>query len=105
MEDLERPLSPDRYTVVHNPIDTKIFAYEPKTAEQRHKVLSVRSYASPKYANDLSVAAVLELSREPWFDELEFRFIGDGPLFEETLAPLRHLPNVTIERGFLTHEQ
>ncbi len=26
---------------------------------------------------------------KPWFYDMEFRMIGDGPLFEETLAPLR----------------
>ena len=57
------------------------------------------------YANDLAVAAVLDLAAEPWFDELEFTFLGDGPLFEETIAPLRDLPNVTVRRGFLTHAQ
>jgi glycosyltransferase involved in cell wall biosynthesis len=31
--------------------------------------------------------------------------IGDGKLFEETLAPLRHFENVKIERRFLTQPE
>jgi glycosyltransferase involved in cell wall biosynthesis len=54
------------------------------------------------YANDLAVKAVLELSKERFFEELEFRFIGDGPLFEDTLAPLRQFENVIIEQKFLS---
>jgi glycosyltransferase involved in cell wall biosynthesis len=54
------------------------------------------------YANDLAVKAVLELSKERFFEELEFRFIGDGPLFEDTLAPLRQFDNVIIEQKFLS---
>ncbi|WP_456697038.1 glycosyltransferase family protein [Aeromicrobium sp. P5_D10] len=104
-QDLERSLRPEQYTVLHNPIDTDIFQFHPKDPAQRHEILSLRPYASRIYANDLAVAAVLELSNQPWFDQLSFRFVGDGELFEETLAPLRGMANVTIQRGYLTHRQ
>lgn len=100
-EDLEREFPPGQVSIIHNPIDVEIFDYVEKGPEARKKILSIRPFASAKYANDLSVAAVLDLSREPWFSELEFRFVGDGRLFEETVAPLRDFPNVTIEQGFL----
>lgn len=31
--------------------------------------------------------------------------VGDGPLFDETLAPLRQYPNVRIQRGYLSQAQ
>jgi glycosyltransferase involved in cell wall biosynthesis len=102
MEDVGVRLEPERFSIIHNPIDVRIFAYAPKSPEQRLKVLSIRPFASAKYANDLTVAAIEMLSVEPGFDELEFRIIGDGELFEETLAPLLEMPNVQIERGFLS---
>lgn len=105
MEDLGFRLPESAYTIIHNPIDTKLFSYQPKPVEQRKKILSIRPYASRKYANDLSVEAILELSKKPFFKELEFRMIGDGKLFEETLAPLRQFDNVKIERRFLTHAE
>jgi glycosyltransferase involved in cell wall biosynthesis len=104
-EDLGRTLPPARWSVVHNPIDTRIFDYRPKPAAQRHRILSIRPHASRVYANDLAVRAVLALAEEPWFDELDIRFIGDGPLFEETMAPLRGLPGVQIDRGFLSQHE
>jgi glycosyltransferase involved in cell wall biosynthesis len=36
---------------------------------------------------------------------MEFRMIGDGPLFEETLAPLRKYRNVYIEQRFLNRDE
>jgi glycosyltransferase involved in cell wall biosynthesis/spore maturation protein CgeB len=105
MTDLERTFPADRVSIVHNPVDTDIFRYVPKPPEQRTRILSIRPYATRKYANDLSVAAVLELSKEPWFDELEFRFVGDGTLFDEVLEPIRDLPNVTVQQGFLTQPE
>lgn len=101
MEDLGFKLPSRSYSIIHNPIDTNIFSYQEKNPSQRLKVLSIRPYASAKYANDLSVKAILELSKEPFFDEMEFRMIGDGPLFDETLEPLRGFKNVHIERRFL----
>lgn len=105
MEDLGFRLPEEAYTIIHNPIDTDLFSYQPKSVESRKKVLSIRPYASRKYANDLSVAAILELSKQPIFKEMEFRMIGDGKLFEETLAPLRGFENIKIERRFLTHPE
>lgn len=104
-EDLGVRLRSEQYSIIHNPVDTSIFRYVPKSPEQRFRVLSIRPYTTPTYANDLSVAAVLELSQRPGFEALQFSFFGDGPLFEETVAPLRGLANVEIHQRFLTHAE
>ena len=31
--------------------------------------------------------------------------IGDGPLFEQTLEPLRGFDNITIKKGFITQQK
>lgn len=105
MEDVGFRIPEDRYEIIHNPIDTETFSYQEKPDEQRLKLLSIRPYASAKYANDLSVRAIELLAEKPYFKDLEFRMIGDGVLFEDTLAPLRKFSNVTIERGFLKHQE
>lgn len=89
------------YEVIHNFIDTELFSYREKNPEQRLRILSIRPYESAKYANDLAVAAVLALKDKPFFCQLEFRFVGDGRLFDEVMAPLADLPNVMIEKRFL----
>jgi glycosyltransferase involved in cell wall biosynthesis/spore maturation protein CgeB len=105
MEDIGLRIPPGKYRVIHNPIDTTRFAYHIKPPEQRKKILSVSSYATRVYANDLSVRAIQSLSNRPWFEELEFRFVGDGRLFDEVLAPLRQFGNVVIERRFLSPDE
>jgi glycosyltransferase involved in cell wall biosynthesis len=105
MEDLGFQLLKECYEIIHNPIDTDLFAYNAKPIEQRKKILSIRPYASRTYANDLSVKAILALAEKPYFNELEFRIIGDGKLFEETLEPLRQFSNVYIEQRFLSHAE
>lgn len=103
MEDLGFRLPECQYEIIHNPINTENFSYVQKTAEQRKKVLSIRPYTSRTYANDLTVKAIELLAEKPWFKDMTFRLVGDGPLFEDTLAPLRSYSNVHIERRFLNH--
>lgn len=105
MEDVGVVLDESQFTIIHNPIDTDTFNYVEKSAEQRKNILSVRPFASRQYANDVSVNAILKLSEKEFFNELEFRIIGDGVLFDEVLEPLRNFKNVTIEQRFLTHRQ
>jgi glycosyltransferase involved in cell wall biosynthesis len=105
IEDLQLHLPEGTYSIIHNPIDTNFFSYEPKPIEQRKKILSISSYASRKYANDLSVNAIFELSKERFFNELQFRIIGDGTLFDETVASLKEFRNISIERRFLLKEE
>lgn len=101
MADLGVQLPPEQYSIVHNFIDGELFDYQPKDPAQRWKILSIRPFASRVYANDLSVRTILALRDEPEFERMEFRLIGDGPLFDTTLAPVLDLPNVRVERGFL----
>ena len=105
MEDLGFRLPENNYTIIHNPIDTELFSYKPKDVEQRKKILSIHSYASAKYANDLSVQAIQLLASEAFFSDLEFRMIGNGPLFDATLEPIRNLPNVICEQRYLTQRE
>jgi glycosyltransferase involved in cell wall biosynthesis/spore maturation protein CgeB len=101
MEDVGVRLDPSRYHVIHNFIDTDLFAFSPKPDEQRMNVLSIRPFESAKYANDLSVATVLALRDKPYFSRLRFHFVGDGRLFDETVAPLAGLDNVIVQRRFM----
>ena len=104
-EDYGAQIPEAQRTVVHNFIDTDLFAYHAKPPEQRFEVLSIRPFASAKYANDVTVAAILALSEREGFGDYRFRLFGDGVLFEETVAPLRHLENVEITQGFLTQPE
>ncbi|GIL34736.1 glycosyltransferase family 4 protein [Phycicoccus sp. DTK01] len=91
--------------VIPNVVDGHLFPYRPKTDEDRTRVLSIRPYASHKYANDQTVAAIVALSERPYFDRLSFTVRGEGPLFAETVAPLHAFENVDVEEGFLRQEE
>ena len=105
MEDTGVELTEEQHSIIHNPIDTNLFNFIDKKPSQRMKVLSIRPYASAKYANDLTVNSILELSKSKEFKEMEFLMVGAGKLFESTLEPLREFDNVKIHEGFLTHSE
>lgn len=58
-----------------------------------------------KYANDLTVNMIKELSKYKAFYKLEFALYGDGPLFDETVESVRHFKNVKVYKKFLNHTE
>lgn len=104
-EDYSVKIPMEYYSIINNPINTEIFQYVKKDAEQRYHILSIRPYATRKYANDLSVKCILELSKRPDFKKFEITMIGDGKLFDDVLAPLKRYENVHILRTFLRQEE
>ncbi len=100
-EDYKINLPEDKYSIIHNYIDTEMFKYEEKSPEQRKHILSIRPFASNIYANDLTVQCIKELSKKTFFNELQFHIIGRGKLFEPLMQELEEFDNVKIENRFL----
>lgn len=88
-----------KYDIIPNPIDIELFQYQEKNIAMRKKILILRSFGSRKYANDISVKAILELSGRNSFKEFSFTIIGEGQLFEKTLQPLKNFTNIRIQKG------
>jgi glycosyltransferase involved in cell wall biosynthesis/spore maturation protein CgeB/SAM-dependent methyltransferase len=105
VHDLGATLHTGTYSIVHNYIDSNIFQYEEKDNNQRLKLLSIRPYASRKYANDLTIGCILKLSNRPFFKDLEFNLYGDGDLFDSTTAPVREFSNVSCHKRFLSQHE
>lgn len=105
VEDIGVARDPQRWSVIHNLVDDELFARHPKDPAQRFRVLSVRPYSGRIYGNDLAVEAIRLLAQRPVGAHLTFRLVGDGEQFDSTTAPLAGLPNVTLERRFLTQSE
>ncbi|TVU57071.1 glycosyltransferase family 4 protein [Corynebacterium aurimucosum] len=68
-------------------------------------ILSIRPFASYKYANDQTVEAIKILSTRPYFDDLNFTIVGEGRLFSELTLPLKKFKNVKLRKRFLNQEE
>lgn len=96
----------ERSVVIPNTIDTQLFSPVAKSDVDRRRVLMIRRYDNEqKYAVDLAVQAIVELSHRPVFSKLEFTIVGDGPSHETLFAPLAGLPNITFVKRFASHEE
>lgn len=104
-EDVGVVLPQGAWTVIHNPIDTELFAYREKSADDCFRILSIRPHASRVYANDLVAATIRELSTRNGFEQFSFTLVGDGPRWDEDFAGLDQYPNVTLKRGFITQQE
>lgn len=58
-----------------------------------------------KYAIDLNVRAILELSKRKCFENMNFNIYGTGDTYDKLIEPLLKFKNVHFYREFLTHEE
>ncbi|MFC0582653.1 glycosyltransferase family 4 protein [Micrococcoides hystricis] len=91
--------------IIHNLVDREVFSFRGKKPSDRLRVLSLRPYASYKYANDITIEAILEAAKRPWFRDFSFTIAGMGPLFEPTTAKIKHLSNVRLVNRFFNHHE
>ena len=89
---------------IPNPIDPSLFRYTPKTREQRNQILLIRSFDSKKYANDLAIESILQLSTKPYFDKLSFTIYGVGKYFAPLTDKIKHFANVKLNNFFLENK-
>ncbi len=95
----------EKYEVIPNVIDTNVFQYEEKDEILRKKVLLIRPFESRKYANDIAIKAIVELSKRDIFKDIEFTIYGKGRLFDQLIQPLLNFENVHIYNKYLTHSE
>ena len=105
MDDYKITLEPSQYTVIHNMIDTDMFDYQVKSTEMRKKILTIKPFASNKYANDLTTKGILELSKRKCFKDIEIDIYGQGEFFESENKPLKKFENVHLHETFLTQSE
>lgn len=91
--------------VIPNYVDEKNFDFVEKNPELRKKVFFVRRFENiSKYAIDINVRTILELSRREFFDDLEFNIYGTGEFYDTLIEPIKDFPNVKLHKNFLTHK-
>lgn len=92
--------------VIPNIINSDIFSYKEKSPESRKKIFMARRFDNTKkYAIDIAVLTILELSKREIFEDLEFYICGEGNYHNELVEPIRKFKNVHIINNFLTHNQ
>ena len=96
----------NRSFVIPNYIDSKNFNFMSKDPEQRKKIFFIRRFDEiNKYAIDINVRAILLLSREAFFSDLEFNIYGEGSAYDKLVAPIKDFPNVHLYKQFFTQSE
>lgn len=91
-----------RSSIIPNIIDGNLFEYKPKAVELRKNILLIRPFSSKKYANDIAIDAINILSKESFFNELNFTIIGKGIYFDSLTDSLKQYNNVQLINNFLS---
>jgi len=87
--------------IIPNPVDDHCFRYYPKPDEQRFRILIIRPFTSSKYALDMVRDTILGLVKEPVFEKMIFTIYGQGPMWEEMIAPLNPFNNIHLYNQLL----
>ncbi len=91
--------------VIPNIIDEQNFSFAAKDPELRKKVFILRRFENiSKYAMDINVRTILELSRRACFKDMEFNIYGTGEYYDTIIEPLRGFENVKLYQQFLSHQ-
>ena len=91
-------------SVISNPINSERFAWTDKKENFAANILSIKSFATRMYANDITVKTILKLSKHSIFSSLNFSLYGDGKHWD-CLQPLKKLQNVHLNRTFIEQKE
>ncbi|WP_309081895.1 glycosyltransferase family 4 protein [Zhihengliuella sp.] len=103
-EDMHVVFPADRSTVITNVIDDAVFhpgtGAESRSADDRFRLVWVRSASRPNYAADLAARTLETLRSSPHWDRLRITAIGEGAHMREFTDRFAGDPNVRIEERF-----
>jgi len=92
--------------VIPNVINSDIFKFHEKSEDARKNIFLIRRFDNTKkYAIDIAVLTILELSRRECFKDLNFYICGEGNYHDQLVEPIKGFSNVHIITNFMTHEQ
>ncbi|EKU47780.1 glycosyltransferase family 4 protein [Staphylococcus massiliensis] len=103
--DVDAKYAPSNYEIIPNIVDDNVFTYEPSERSDKLRVLSIRPFASHKYANDQTAKAINILSKKPFFNDIEFHIYGKGKLFASITKSIKNHPNVHLHNTFLEQQE
>ena len=96
----------NNYEIIPNIVDTETFTYKEKTPIEQKNIFMLRRFDNiNKYAIDVAIRAILELSRRHDFNKYSFNIYGKGDYYDELTEPIKNFSNVNFYTGFYTHQQ
>lgn len=94
-----------RWNIIPNVVLTERFQYCPKKPDDRYRLLSIRPFASGKYANDITANLIRSLIKHKGCSDFSFTWIGAGVLYKKTVSKVRGFNNITLINRMLQQEE
>ena len=94
-----------KYSIIPNYISETEFPFYERPNDQANNVLIIRSFASRKYANDISMKVINRLSNKEYFHNMIFDIYGTGKYFKKLTSKVSNFDNVHIYETSLNHTE
>ena len=94
-----------KWNIIPNIVDSNRFPYIEKNAQHRFNLLSIRPFSSGKYANDITAQVIEKLSQKSYFNQIVFRWIGAGRLYNTCVKKVKNYKNVLLENRMLSQKE
>ncbi|WP_075727997.1 glycosyltransferase family 4 protein [Corynebacterium aquilae] len=104
-EDMDVVFPANSTHIIHNVVDEKVFKYHSKVADDRFRILWVRSAAARWYGADLATETLKRLLAGPYGPRITATIIGDGQHFDLFEKEFVNDGRVRVERRFASQEE
>lgn len=105
MRDLGIKKIENKFKIIPNPVDEGFFRKFKRVKKKKLNVLILKNFTSYKYAGDITIDYILNLSNFKLFKHFNFTIIGKGKLLTNKIDYLKKLKNIKIINKFIDNKK
>lgn len=104
-EDVGSIFPPKKAHVIHNFIETDLYAFSDKHPDMRFKILMIRNFDKFQYGTDIALEVLKLLRRDPIWQKVSVSIFGEGKGLQEFIREFSDQDNVSISKGYLSQSE
>ncbi len=105
MSDLGIKKIKNKFKIIPNPVDESFFKRFKRQKKRKLNILIIKNFSSYKYAGDITINHLIELSRYKIFKNLNITLIGKGKILDQKISFLKKIYNIKIINKFIDNKK
>lgn len=105
MNDLGIKKIKNKFKIIPNPVDETFFKKFKRAKNKNLNVLIIKNFSSYKYAGDVTINHLIELSKFKIFKNLNITLMGKGKILDKKISLLKKFNNLKIINKFMDNKK